>query len=102
MTGEYRVLFSLIVPTLNRREEVQRLLASIEAQSSRNFEVIIVDQNLNDLLDAVCRDFASRMPLKHLKVESRGAARARNHGLGVAKGAIINFPDDDCEFTPGL
>ncbi len=102
MTGTHGVLFSLIVPTLNRREDVRRLLASIEAQGCQDFEVIIVDQNPNALLDDVCRDFAQRMPLLHLRTESKGAAHARNHGLGFAKGAIINFPDDDCEFTPEL
>lgn len=102
MNGGQDVLFSLIVPTLGRREEVARLLASIEAQSCRDYEVIIVDQNPGDLLDEICRDFTRRMPLMHLKTEAKGAARARNHGLGFAKGTIINFPDDDCELTPGL
>ncbi|MEO6785333.1 MAG: glycosyltransferase family A protein, partial [Chthoniobacteraceae bacterium] len=102
MNGGKDALFSLIVPTLNRREEVSRLLASIEQQTCRDFEVIIVDQNPNDVLDGICADFALRMPLLHLKTESKGAARARNYGLGFSKGTLINFPDDDCEFTPEL
>lgn len=102
MNGGKDALFSLIVPTLNRREEVSRLLASIEHQTCRDFEVIIVDQNPNDVLDGICADFALRMPLLHLKTESKGAARARNYGLGFSKGTLINFPDDDCEFSPGL
>jgi glycosyltransferase involved in cell wall biosynthesis len=102
MSAGGAVQFSLIVPTLNRREEVRRLLVSIESQSHQDFEVIIVDQNADDLLGDICRDFARRMPVLHLKVEAKGAARARNHGLGFSKGAIINFPDDDCEFTPDL
>lgn len=96
------ILFSLIVPTLNRHDDVERLLVSIAGQSCRDFEVIIVDQNADDRLGDLCREFARRMPLLHLKVESKGAARARNHGLGFAKGGIINFPDDDCQLTPGL
>ncbi len=102
MTGEREILFSLIVPTLGRCEEVKRLFLSIEAQSCRDFEVILIDQNADDLLDGVCRDFARRLPLVRLRIEPRGVSRARNHGLGFAKGAIINFPDDDCEFTPDL
>ena len=102
MNGGKHVLFSLIIPTLNRREEVARLLVSIEAQTCRDFEIIIVDQNAGDLLDEICRDFARRMPLMHLKTASKGAARARNLGLGFAKGSLINFPDDDCELTPDL
>jgi glycosyltransferase involved in cell wall biosynthesis len=102
MNGGKDVLFSLIVPTLGRREEVGRLLASFEAQVCRDFEIIVVDQNRDGLLDAVCSEFAGRLPLQHLKVEKPGAARARNHGLQSARGSIINFPDDDCEFTPDL
>ena len=102
MNGGKLVLFSLIVPTLNRREEVARLLVSIEAQTCRDFEIIIVDQNPGDLLDEICRDFARRLPLLHLKTASKGAARARNLGLGFAKGTLINFPDDDCALTPDL
>jgi glycosyltransferase involved in cell wall biosynthesis len=102
MTGKEGFLFSLIVPTLGRCEDVRRLLVSLEAQTCRDFEVIIVDQNADDLLGDICHDFASRMPLLRLRVDFKGAARARNHGLGFAKGALINFPDDDCEFTPDL
>ena len=102
MNGGNGVLFSLIVPTLNRREDVARLLTSIEAQSCRDFEVIIVDQNPNDLLGEICRDFARRIPLLHLRLDAKGPARARNYGLGFAKGSLINFPDDDCEFRPEL
>ena len=96
------VLFSLIVPTLNRREDVGHLLASIEAQTCRDFEVIIIDQNPNDLLDEICRDYARRIPLQRLKLDPQGPARARNFGLGFARGSLINFPDDDCAFTPDL
>ncbi|MEQ1851196.1 MAG: glycosyltransferase family A protein [Chthoniobacteraceae bacterium] len=102
MTGKEGLLFSLIVPTLNRCEDVRRLLVSIEAQTCRDFEIILVDQNPDDLLGEICRDFAGRMPLLHLKVDFKGAARARNHGLGFAKGSILNFPDDDCEFAPDV
>lgn len=102
MNGGNGVLFSLIVPTLNRREDVGRLLASIETQSCRDFEVIIIDQNPNDLIEEMCCDFARRMPVMHLRLGANGPARARNYGLRFAKGAIINFPDDDCEFRPEL
>jgi hypothetical protein len=46
----------------------------------------------------------SEMPfaLRHLRVDFRGAARARNYGARHATGRIINFPDDDCELTSGL
>ncbi len=102
MAGESDPLFSLIIPSLGRREEVKLLLRSIEAQSCRDFEVILVDQNDDDLLGDICREFASRLPLTRLRIEPSGVSRARNYGLGFARGTIINFPDDDCEFTSNL
>ena len=102
MNGGQGVLFSLIVPTLNRREDVGRLLASIEAQTFRDFEVIVIDQNPGDLLDEIFQDFSARLPLLRVRAEPNGPARARNHGLGFAKGMLVNFPDDDCEFRPEL
>jgi glycosyltransferase involved in cell wall biosynthesis len=94
--------FSLVIPTLKRLEEVRRLLVSLQENTCRDFEVIIVDQNRSDLLDGLCREFAAIFPLTHLKPDLTGAARARNYGFRHAKGEIINFPDDDCVFTPGL
>lgn len=96
------MLFNLIVPTLNRRDDVVRLLFSIVVQSCRDLEGIIVDQNSNGMLDAACREFAARLSLLHLKVERLGAARSRNHRLQFAKGGTFNFPDDSCEFPPEL
>jgi GT2 family glycosyltransferase len=94
--------FSLVIPTLKRLDEVRRLLVSLRDNTCRDFEVIVVDQNRSNLLDDLCREFGVSFPLTHLKPDLTGAARARNHGFQFAKGEIINFPDDDCVFTPGL
>lgn len=94
--------FSLIVPTMKRLDDVRRLLVSIQQNLPASLEVIIVDQNEDSLLDAVCAEFSSVFPLRHEKIKPAGAARARNHGLQFARGEIINFPDDDCELTPDL
>jgi GT2 family glycosyltransferase len=94
--------FSLVIPTLKRLDEVRRLLVSLRDSTCRDFEVIVVDQNRSDLLDGLCREFGAVFPLTHLKPDLTGAARARNHGFRFAKGNLINFPDDDCYFTPGL
>ncbi|MBI5394537.1 MAG: glycosyltransferase family 2 protein [Verrucomicrobia bacterium] len=94
--------FSLVIPTVKRLQEVRQLFVSIQKSTFRDFEVIVVDQNRSGLLDNLCREFAAFFPLTHLKVELTGAARARNHGVRFAKYDRVNFPDDDCEFTPEL
>jgi len=45
--------FSLICATLNREKELETLLESLAAQTYKRFELIIVDQNKDDRLDAV-------------------------------------------------
>ncbi len=93
--------FSLIVCTINRRDEIARLFRSISQQSWSECEVILVDQNPDDRLVAICEDFASKFPLKHIRISGTGASRARNVGLGYASGELIGFPDDDCIYLDG-
>jgi glycosyltransferase involved in cell wall biosynthesis len=90
------------VPTLGRTAEVARLLESLARSTCRDFECIVVDQNADDRLGPVLAPFAGRFPLTHLRVDFRGAARARNFGARRARGRVLNFPDDDCELTPRL
>ncbi|GAB6558560.1 glycosyltransferase family 2 protein [Bacillus mobilis] len=91
--------FSLIVPTLGRKGELIQLLDSICRNNYKNYEVIIVDQNQNDLIDDVVSEYKCLMSIRHEKVDFRGAAQARNHGVKFSTGEIINFPDDDSELS---
>ncbi|WNQ10422.1 glycosyltransferase family A protein [Paenibacillus aurantius] len=93
---------SLVIPTLGRRAELKMLLESIELSVYQDFEVIIVDQNKDNLIDELCYDFSPSFPLYHHKVDFIGAAKARNFGAFYARGEILNFPDDDCEISPSL
>ena len=93
-------MVSLVVATLNRVKELERLLSSLERQSYKDFEVILVDQNPDDrLLPALQEHQAVR--IRHLRSE-RGLSRARNIGLRAAKGDIIALPDDDCWYPDQL
>jgi GT2 family glycosyltransferase len=87
-------MVSLIVATVNRVSELERLLASLDIQTYQDFEVFVVDQNPDDRLVPVLNRH-SGLKLRHLRSE-RGAARARNVALRIATGDIIGFPDDDC------
>ena len=91
-------MFSLIVCTLGRVQEVDRLLASLETQTYKEIEVLLVDQNHDDLLDPVLRAHPN-LEIRHLH-SAPGLSRARNVGLRLARGGIIAIPDDDCWY-PG-
>lgn len=93
-------MISLIVATIRRVPELDRLLSSLEEQSYRDFEVIVIDQNPDDRLVAVLGDHAC-LRIEHLRSE-RGLSRARNLGLRVARGDILAIPDDDCWYPKDL
>jgi glycosyltransferase involved in cell wall biosynthesis len=97
-------LFSLIVPTLGRVGELGSFLDSITGQKLESFtladvEVIVVDQNEDGRLDAMLKDYGTRLSLKHLKIQPKGLSNARNAGLAVVGGRIVAFPDDDCFYA---
>ncbi|HET7206096.1 MAG TPA: glycosyltransferase family 2 protein [Terriglobales bacterium] len=93
-------MVSLIVATVNRLDELERLLTSLEKQIYRDFEVIVVDQNPDNRLVAVLAAH-DRLEIKHVRC-ARGLSRARNAGLRLARGDLIAIPDDDCWYPPDL
>lgn len=93
--------FSLVAATLGRTAEMERLLASLNSQTHRDFELIIVDQNSDDRLVSVLEPYRTRFPIMRVSSE-RGLSRARNVGLEYATGDVVGFPDDDCWYPPDL
>lgn len=90
--------FSLIVCTLGRDDFIEQFLLSLENQTYKNYEVIVVDQNKDDRIDHVVSKYINKFPIKHIKT-TPGLSKARNEGIRYVKGDIIAFPDDDCIYT---
>jgi glycosyltransferase involved in cell wall biosynthesis len=93
--------FSLILGTIDRTREVELLLSSLEAQTYRDFELIVVDQNSDDRLAPILVSYKEKFPILHLSAE-KGLSRAKNLGLKYASRDIIGFPDDDCQYPEDL
>lgn len=94
--------FSLIVPTIHRVHETERLFQSLIAQDYQDFEVILVDQNLDDRLVELVNHYRQYFSILHLKEAVPGQSRARNIGFSHVRGDIIAFPDDDCVYPKDL
>jgi glycosyltransferase involved in cell wall biosynthesis len=92
--------FDLVVATVDRVSELNRLFASLDAQTHRGFRVLLVDQNPDDRL-APALERARSFELVRLRSE-RGLSRARNAALDRIQGDLVAFPDDDCTYEPGL
>lgn len=89
-------MITLIIATINRKIELDLFLKSLLCQTYKDFEVIIVDQNQNGLIDDVVKKYEKNIKIKHKKISQKGLSLARNKGIDLAKGDILAFPDDDC------
>ena len=94
-------LCTLVVATIGREAELGRLFASIAAQSERDFEVIVVDQNADErVAPLVAHLAAGGVAVRHLRQHEPNLASARNLAIAHARGAWLAFPDDDCWYEP--
>jgi len=95
---------SIVIPTYKRVDELRRLLKSIENQTYRSFEVIIVDDHSPNQQEyhALISEFGGRISdLIYLSNENnRGAPHSRNRGILKAKYELIALVDDDDEWLP--
>jgi glycosyltransferase involved in cell wall biosynthesis len=94
------VTFDLVVATIDRVEELGRLLASLEGQTHKDFRVLVVDQNEDDRVEKALQAHAS-LRIERLHA-SGGLSAARNAALPHLQAAVVAFPDDDCVYPPDL
>lgn len=93
---------SVIVPTCNRKDLLIRLVNSLYNSdcSGQAYEVIIIDDGSSDGTEEALKDLSNKYPnLVYKRIENSGPGIARNIGVGLARGRIIAFIDDDCLIT---
>lgn len=88
---------SVILPTYERPESLQRGLAGLAAQTlpRERFEVVVVDDGSERPPSDVVAPFEARFPIRLLVKSNGGLASARNHGAARATGELLLFLDDD-------
>jgi GT2 family glycosyltransferase len=90
---------TVVVPNRNGEALLERCLASLEAQTFRDFEVVVVDNGSSDgSRELVRRQFPSAA-LVELD-GNRGFAGGSNAGAAQARGAAIAFANNDVEAEP--
>lgn len=91
-------MFSIIVPSYNRKAEIPNLLASLMQQTLHNFEVIIVDDCSKEAVENFEQYPFDVTILRNEK--NQGAAQSRNIGVAQARYEWLLFLDDDDRFLP--
>lgn len=108
-------LISVITPTAVCGPHVRRAVESVREQDHPHVEHVVVGDACTGAararLDALADGPASRVPLRVLNASTPAldvasyrparAARVRTVGAGAARGELLAFLDDDCEFEPG-
>jgi GT2 family glycosyltransferase len=97
--------FSVIVPTFQRADSLERCLDALGAQTFERdrFEVIVVDDGSAVPPRAAVARAAREGALEVRLIEkpNAGPAAARNTGADAARGEYVVFTDDDCRPDPG-
>lgn len=102
MDKETEKLITIVLPVYNRASIVMRTLASIEAQSSRDFRLVIVDNGSSDNTYEVLTKWveshrdSSFSPIL-LREPKPGASAARNCGLAEVMTEYVMYFDSDDE-----
>lgn len=91
-------MISMVLATLGRKDELVLFLECLSNQGTKDFEIIIVDQNEDGYIDDIIVRFNKMYDIRHIKITKKGLSVARNIGLKYVKGDIVCFPDDDCYY----
>jgi hypothetical protein len=89
---------SVVIPVRNAEKTLARALESVVAQTVQVQEIIVVDDHSSDGTVAVANAYANPL-VKILSLPAhRGAAAARNAGIGAATSDWVAFLDADDEW----
>ncbi|MGB3533242.1 MAG: glycosyltransferase family 2 protein [Microcoleaceae cyanobacterium] len=91
---------SVIIPTYNRRDLLQQTLNSVQQQTFKDWEAVIIDDGSNDGTQEMVQQRLDSDPrIRYIRTTQAGsgASACRNKGTAAAKGDYIIYLDsDDC------
>jgi glycosyltransferase involved in cell wall biosynthesis len=88
---------SVVICAYNAQDTIPETLKSLAAQTSRNFEAIVIDDGSTDstVATAVATIPTMSVPLRVISSPHGGLASARNRGVAVSVGEFVSFVDAD-------
>lgn len=96
------IRFTVFTPTFNRGYLLENVYRSLQRQTFRDFEWLVVDDgsadNTMELLEQWSRE-ENFFPIVYCRVPNGGKHRAINHGLSMARGELFFILDSDDELT---
>lgn len=95
-------LFTVFSPTYNRAHTIHRVFDSLCAQTSRDFEWLVVDDGSTDNTEELIANWArtADFPVRYFKQEHSGKHIAHNLAVQQARGWFIATVDSDDALVP--
>jgi glycosyltransferase involved in cell wall biosynthesis len=88
------------VPVYNRPDEVAELLQSLENQTNKDFEAVIVEDGSTLPCQEICNFFQGKIDIVYFSKPNTGRSDTRNVGMQKAGGEYFVFTDSDCILPP--
>jgi len=94
-------LVSIITPTFNRANLLEKVIQNIIAQDYENIEHIVVDGASSDNTLEILKKYEDKLNLRWISEKDKGQADATNRGLKLAKGEIYGLCNSDDFYAQG-
>lgn len=96
---------SIVIPAYNEADTIERCLLSCIKQTSKPFEIIVVNNLSTDetvsVVRRIKRQYGEQVPIRLLQQsQAQGITPTRNYGFAHAKGDVIGRIDADSILTP--
>ena len=94
--------FTVIVCTYNRERFLPRALDSLQNQTCKDWEIVVIDDGSTDASTVLLNRYKGTSMNMHVVRHERnqGVAAARNTGIKYANGVYVTFLDSDDEYAP--
>jgi GT2 family glycosyltransferase len=93
-------MISIVLTTDHEGHGLETVLASIQSQTYKQYEVILVGDQHIDLIGQTAEKFLHRVPIRMVHDTMGRPAHARNLGAAQAQGELVLFVDADVVFPP--
>ena len=89
-------LISIIVPIYNMQDYLEKCVKSIQQQTYKNIEIILVNDGSTDSSKEICEKLKNEdSRIKIINKDNGGLSSAKNAGINAATGDYIGFVDSD-------
>ena len=97
-------LVSVIMPAYNAARFIEEAIASVQAQTVTDWELLVIDDCSKDSTKEIVKKIAEKDPRIRLLInkENMGVAKTRNRGLEAFEGQYVALLDSDDYWYPEM